>query len=560
MFLGRTAFSFPGMTERRTGGERRLDAREMQGQLDALDKSQAVISFSLDGRILDANANFLATVGYAIDEIRGQHHRLFVDTAYGDSAVYRQFWEKLGRGEYDAGQYKRIARGGREIWLQASYNPIFDAHGKPVKVVKFASDITAQKQLMADLDGKIAAIGKSQAVIEFSLDGRILEANANFLAAVGYAIEEIRGQHHGMFVDPAYRQSIEYRMFWEKLGRGEFDGGEYKRFAKGGRELWLEATYNPIMDMNGKPLKVVKYATDITARKQASADFVGQLSAISKAQAVIEFSLDGRILLANENFLSVLGYTLDEVRGQHHGMFVEPTYRQSPAYRQFWEKLARGEYDAGQYKRIAKGGWGGLDPGQLQPDHGYQRQAVQGREICDRHHRAEAAIGRLRGAAVGDQQVPGGHRVLARRACPACQRQFPEDTRLHAGGDSRPASRHVRRSGLSRQRRLPHVLGQAWAWGIRGGAVQAHRQGRCRGLDPGELQPDHGHQRQAGEGRQVCDRRHRAGAQCGSPAPGDRADPVRGEPGRGRTTSASVYRWRARAATCRRCVPASTAC
>src|ERR1700733_3697281 len=136
--------------------------------------------------------------------------------------------------------------------------------GKPSKVVKFATDITAQKIQAADFEGQLAAINKAQAVIEFSLDGRILGANENFLAAVGYGIEEVRGQHHGIFVEPSYRQSVEYRMFWDKLGRGEYDAGQYKRVAKGGREVWLQASYNPIMDMNGKPFKVVKYATDIT--------------------------------------------------------------------------------------------------------------------------------------------------------------------------------------------------------------------------------------------------------------------------------------------------------
>jgi methyl-accepting chemotaxis protein len=334
----------------------KLSIANLEGQVTAIGKAQAVIEFSLDGRILEANMNFLSTVGYSIDEVRGQHHGMFVDPTYRQSVDYRMFWEKLARGEYDSGQYKRIAKGGREIWLQASYNPIMDVAGRPFKVVKYATDITAQKQQATDYDGQLEAIGKAQAVIEFSLDGRILDANANFLNATGYSIEEVRGQHHGMFVDPTYRQSVDYRMFWEKLARGEHDSGQYKRVAKGGRELWLQASYNPILDLNGKPLKVVKYATDITAQKLQAADFAGQLAAIGKAQAVIEFSLDGKVLTANANFLAAVGYSADEVRGQHHSLFVEPNYRQSGEYRMFWEKLGRGDYDSGQYKRIAKGG------------------------------------------------------------------------------------------------------------------------------------------------------------------------------------------------------------
>ncbi|SUS03268.1 Chemotaxis protein (modular protein) [uncultured Defluviicoccus sp.] len=330
--------------------------QDLQGMVDAISRSQAVIEFSTDGRILDANENFLKTLGYSLAEIEGQHHSMFVDPAYRSSHEYRAFWDKLGRGEYDAGQYKRIAKGGREIWIQASYNPVLDGAGRVAKVVKFATDITEQKAASANYEGQLSAISKSQAVIEFSLDGRILTANENFLKTLGYSIEEIRGQHHSMFVDPETRASGSYRLFWDKLARGEYDSGQYKRIAKGGKEIWIQASYNPIVDSSGRPMKVVKFASDITEQKLAAANFEGQLAAISKSQAVIEFSLDGRIRNANENFLKTLGYTLDEVKGQHHAMFIEPAYRSTLEYRAFWDKLGRGEYDAGKYKRIAKGG------------------------------------------------------------------------------------------------------------------------------------------------------------------------------------------------------------
>ena len=335
---------------------RQNELYEIRSQITAFNKSQAMIEFTLDGKILTANENFLATFDYTLDEIRGQHHGMFVDPAYRNSAEYRMFWDKLRRGEYDAGQYKRIAKGGKQIWIQASYNPIPDVGGKLCKVVKLATDITQQKFRTADFEGQLAAIGKAQAVIEFSLDGKVLNANENFLNTLGYTLDEIRGQHHSLFVDPIYRQTPEYRMFWDRLGRGEHDVGQYKRIGKGGREIWIQASYNPIMDMNGKPFKVVKYATDITQQKLKTADFEGQLAAISKAQAVIEFSLDGKVLNANENFLKTLGYMLEEIRGRHHSMFVDAKDSQSLEYRMFWDKLGRGEYDAGQYKRIGKGG------------------------------------------------------------------------------------------------------------------------------------------------------------------------------------------------------------
>jgi methyl-accepting chemotaxis protein len=330
--------------------------RKLRGVVDAINRSQASIEFTLDGVILDANANFLATVGYTLEEIKGKHHSMFVDPVYRSSPEYRLFWDKLGRGEYDAGQYKRIGKGGKEIWIEASYNPILGTDGRPVSVVKFATDVTAQVIKNADSSGQIAAVNKAQAVIEFTFDGKILQANENFLHTVGYTAAELVGQHHSMFVEPAYRSSAEYRLFWEKLGRGEFDAGQYKRIGKGGKEIWLEASYNPISGPDGKLVKVVKYATDITAQTTKNFDYSGQIAAVNKAQAVIEFTLDGKILQANENFLNTVNYAAAEIVGQHHSMFVDPMYRSSPEYRMFWDKLSRGEFDSGQYKRVGKGG------------------------------------------------------------------------------------------------------------------------------------------------------------------------------------------------------------
>ncbi|HEY6896213.1 MAG TPA: methyl-accepting chemotaxis protein [Rhodocyclaceae bacterium] len=247
-----------------------LTLDELRGQIAAINKSQGVIEFSLDGTVLHANENFLAVLGYRLDEIKGKHHSMFVDGAYRQSPEYRQFWDRLGRGEYDAGQYKRIGKGGREVWIQASYNPILDSRNKPFKVVKYATDITTEMLRNADSAGQLAAISKSQGVIEFTLDGTVLNANANFLAVLGYSLDEVKGKHHSLFVDPAYRQSAEYRQFWEKLGRGEYDAGRYMRIGKGGREVWIQASYNPILDLNGQPCKVVKYATDITAQVNAA--------------------------------------------------------------------------------------------------------------------------------------------------------------------------------------------------------------------------------------------------------------------------------------------------
>jgi methyl-accepting chemotaxis protein len=242
----------------------RLQNRDYASQVAAAGRSQAVIEFDLDGTIVTANDNFLKALGYTLAEIQGKHHSMFVEPSERDGAGYREFWAALNRGEYQAKEYKRIGKGGREVWIQASYNPVLDENGKPFKVVKFATDVTAQKLRTADLAGQIAAIGKSQAVIEFNLDGTIIEANDNFLHALGYTLPEIKGRHHSMFVDPSERDSAAYREFWAKLNRGEYQAAEYKRIGKGGREVYIQASYNPILDLNGKPFKVVKYASDVT--------------------------------------------------------------------------------------------------------------------------------------------------------------------------------------------------------------------------------------------------------------------------------------------------------
>ncbi|MBC8792012.1 MAG: chemotaxis protein [Tagaea sp. CACIAM 22H2] len=252
------------------GGEDMFDLfggtlkKNRDGKLAALEKSQAIIEFKLDGTILYANKNFLDALGYMLEEIKGKHHSMFVDPVERNSPEYREFWAKLNRGEFQAAEYKRIGKNGKEIWIRATYNPILDRNGRPYMVVKFAIDVTADKLKAADYEGQLKAIGKSSAVIEFDLDGKIITANQNFLNALGYTLDEVRGQHHSMFVDHITRASDGYRQFWEALKHGEYQANEFKRIGKDGKEVWIQASYNPILDLSGRPFKVVKFATDIT--------------------------------------------------------------------------------------------------------------------------------------------------------------------------------------------------------------------------------------------------------------------------------------------------------
>ena len=235
-------------------------------KMAALNKVQAIIEFDLEGTILTANDNFLKAMGYDLDEITGRKHAIFLDPAYRDSPDYRHFWDELRAGKFQRAEFRRIGKNGKEIWIQASYNPLLDRRGKPYKIVKFAIDVTAEKLRAADMAGQVAALNKAQAVIEFDLDGRVISANRNFLDALGYRLEEIEGRHHRLFVDAAERETPAYRRFWQALGRGEFQAGQYRRIGKGGRDVWIQACYNPILDMNGRPFKVVKFATDVTAQ------------------------------------------------------------------------------------------------------------------------------------------------------------------------------------------------------------------------------------------------------------------------------------------------------
>lgn len=331
-------------------------AADFEGQVNAIGRSQAVIEFDLQGKILSANENFLNALGYTLDEINGKHHSMFVEPQYANSVEYRQFWNELQSGKYQSAEFKRIGKNGKEIWIQASYNPVFDADGKTVKVVKFATDVTQVKLRNVNFQGQIEAINKAQAVIEFDLNGIVQTANENFLNVLGYRLEEVQGKHHSMFVESQYANSYEYRQFWDDLRAGTFQAAEYKRIGKGGKEVWIQATYNPILDPDGKPLKIVKFATDVTATKVRNADFEGQLEAIGKSQAVIEFDLNGIVQNVNENFTKAMGYSLSEIKGKHHRTLVETDLANSQEYTLFWQDLCAGRFNKLTCKRIAKNG------------------------------------------------------------------------------------------------------------------------------------------------------------------------------------------------------------
>ncbi|MDH2432502.1 PAS domain-containing methyl-accepting chemotaxis protein [Pokkaliibacter sp. MBI-7] len=235
-----------------------------QFMLQALNRSMAVIEFDLDGKVLQANDNFLRLMGYALDEVVGKHHSLFCDKALVNSPDYAARWARLRKGEFIADQFKRLTKQGGVVWLEASYNPVLDSNGKPYKIVKFATDITAKVNVEADARAKLEAVDRSNAIIEFTPDGTILTANKNFLQTMGYELSAIKGKHHSLFCDADYVRSHEYTQFWQQLRSGQFMTGRYKRLGRNGQVVWLEASYNPVFDRDGKLYKVVKFAVDIS--------------------------------------------------------------------------------------------------------------------------------------------------------------------------------------------------------------------------------------------------------------------------------------------------------
>jgi methyl-accepting chemotaxis protein len=276
--------------------------------LEALSRSQAMIEFDVDGKILTANANFCKAVGYELSEIVGRHHRMFVDPAEASSPDYAAFWRRLGEGRFDQRQYKRMAKGNREIWIEATYNPVMRGK-KVVKVVKFATDITAIKKQSAEDKGKLEALSRAQAIIEFTPSGEILTANENFLATLGYSLSEIVGRHHAMFCEPAYAKSAEYKAFWGDLANGLFAADQFTRIAKDGRQVYIQASYNPILDDSGRVIKVVKFATDVTQRITVIKELGAGLARLSECniRQTIDVPFVGEFEILRRDFNTAIG-------------------------------------------------------------------------------------------------------------------------------------------------------------------------------------------------------------------------------------------------------------
>lgn len=253
---------------------------QQASMLDAIERSMAVIEFDLQGTVLRANENFLKTMSYRAEQVVGQSHRTFCTPAFARSAEYNQLWTQLRNGQFQSGTFERVAGDGQSVWLEASYNPVRDDTGQVIKVVKYAMDVTPRLQAESEANAKLGAIDRAMAVIEFNLDGTIITANSNFLQRMGYSLAQIQGKHHRLFCKPELANSATYSEFWKRLNQGELFNGQFERIDKNGQTVWLEANYNPVYDASGRLCKVVKFASDVTARVQQHA-----ADAASAAQA-----------------------------------------------------------------------------------------------------------------------------------------------------------------------------------------------------------------------------------------------------------------------------------
>ncbi|MCA2011082.1 PAS domain S-box protein [Cereibacter sphaeroides] len=328
--------------------------KEIAERMEAVNSSQLVAEYTPDGLLLSMNQAYLDRSGYELSALLNKPAATLWVRNGEETREYQRFWHARTAGERITETGRRFGRRGTDFYVNATFTPIRDIEGRVVRVLELGQDVTEERNRNAIFEGTVKAISRAQAVIEFDLDGTILGANDNFLDLLGYKEREVVGKHHRIFCPPEVASSESYRTFWETLGRGEFVQGVFERITARGEEISIRASYNPIFDVDGKPVKVIKFATDITAQIRRNAEFESKFKAIDRAQAVIEFDLEGNVLAANENFLRVTGYSSREVLGQHHAMFCTPDHVKSQQYRDFWIALRKGEVTSGRFHRVAK--------------------------------------------------------------------------------------------------------------------------------------------------------------------------------------------------------------
>jgi methyl-accepting chemotaxis protein len=276
---------------------------ELQWQLDSINRNVAEIRFRPDGSVIYASNIFLEMLGYKLEEIAGQHHRIFCEKNYASTADYSRFWQKLADGHPQSGLFRRLRKDGNLILIEATYIPVQNQDGKVIEIIKIGSDVTQRENELLSLRAVHAAISRSMAEIEFTPNGDILHANENFLRAMGYRLSDIKGRHHRMFCfDNFYQENTN---FWQSLKGGTFLSGQFERKTASGETIYLEATYNPVVDEAGQVVKVLKFATDVSSQKH-KADEIRQAAELSftTAEETSQISVRGMESLASSIELS----------------------------------------------------------------------------------------------------------------------------------------------------------------------------------------------------------------------------------------------------------------
>ncbi|MER5172466.1 PAS domain-containing methyl-accepting chemotaxis protein [Thioclava sp. CPCC 100088] len=324
---------------------------------DAVSSCYMVCRLGFDQIIIDVNDRFARAVGFTRDELIGTDYARLLREKDRADMDYRKVWDDLRQGHPTQFIRPRLNKAGEERWFDVSYIPVVSADGTGYdEVLILAHDITDMHFRRRDNRSKVDALSRSMAVIEFDLQGNILTANQHFLDAMGYGLDELEGRHHRMFMLDGEADTPAYQDFWHKLAKGMSYSDAIRRRRKSGKTCWLQATYETLVDPEGRPFKVVKYAFDITAVKEKELECNAKLEAVGAAQAVIEFDPSGTILHANPLFCQATGYREEDLIGKHHRIFVAPDYANSPDYAKFWKDLQAGSSSVGKYQRFGKDG------------------------------------------------------------------------------------------------------------------------------------------------------------------------------------------------------------
>lgn len=331
------------------------DLRELSVRYGAVEGSLAIAEFNISRALVASNAVYRKTLGYEKDECEGLNHQDTVANDFKSNPRYAGFWDKLIEGEKISGQFKRVRKDGKTAWFDATYVPLKDPrYGRIEKVYFFASDVTAAKEAHFSLETRMDGATRSMLMIEMDTTGKVLNCNENFARTFEFEVEELVGANHSNLCTPSYFESDSYRAFWEKLKTGEFVSGDIMRITKSGKERWLQASYNPIRDSDGQVAKVVKFAFDITAQRRENIELKSRWTASLASHAICEFSPEGKIETANDEFLRMFGYSLREILDQHHSMFCPPDFVQTVTYRDFWLGLGQGKPQTGIYEYVGR--------------------------------------------------------------------------------------------------------------------------------------------------------------------------------------------------------------